>query len=177
MRADLAQCLERLGQVDRARDHLNDAVEHTLAAGAPASIAEAFADLGDLELRNGELAAAGAAYEAALTWARRGAPGSPTEARMLTRVAIVRLDRGGDAGVRELLEAALSIHEVDGESIIDLAETEFALARATWSDRSDPARAIALAEQARDRLRSNGVVEIGHRDEIEAWLGEHLGEP
>lgn len=175
VRADLARCLERLGQIDPARDHLNDAVEHTLAAGAPASIAEAYADLGDLELRNGELAAAGDAYEAALTWARRGAPGSPTEARMLTRVAIVRLDRGADAGVRELLEAALSIHEVDGESIIDLVETEFALARATWSDRSDPARAIALAEQARDRLRSNGVVEIGHRDEIEAWLGEHLG--
>ena len=85
VRADLARCLELLGREDEARAHLSDVVSRTLKSGSPASVAEAYADLGDLELRVGALAAATSAYETALSWAQRGAAATSTEARMLTR--------------------------------------------------------------------------------------------
>ncbi|MBK8240403.1 MAG: hypothetical protein IPK74_33180 [Deltaproteobacteria bacterium] len=176
-RADLARCLDRLGELDAAREHLRAVVDLTLETGAPAEIAEAFADLGDLEFRNARLAPAAAAYDAALTWARRGTPATPTEARMLSRVAVARFELGDDDGVREFLEAALTIYELDGEAIIDVVETEFTLAQVLWADGSDPQRALDLAEQAHARISSDGVVEADHRDEIETWLRERLGEP
>jgi tetratricopeptide (TPR) repeat protein len=177
VRADLARCLEMLGREDEARAHLSDVVSRTLKSGSPAIVAEAYADLGDLELRVGALAAATSAYETALSWAQRGAADTSTEARMLTRVAVARLEAGDDHGVRALLEDALAIHEMAGDGAIDLAEAEFALARASWSEGSDLERALVLAERARDRLGSNGLIETQHREEIERWLGERLGPP
>jgi tetratricopeptide (TPR) repeat protein/tRNA A-37 threonylcarbamoyl transferase component Bud32 len=173
-RGDLALCLERIGRGDEAHAHHRKAVELALPSGSAVTIAEAYARLGDHEYRSSRLADAGAAYDEALTWARRGAAGTAVEACMLTRVAMVMIERE-EEGARELLEDALAIHELDGESPIDLAETEFALARAVES--SDPMRAAELAERARDRVQGNGATETEHREEIEAWLRERFEAP
>jgi tetratricopeptide (TPR) repeat protein len=174
VRADLAWCLGRVGRGEEARAHLRESVEATLQSGHATAIADTYARLGDHEVRSGAWSAAGDAYAEALVWARRGAPGTATEARMLTRVAWVQLERQEETA-RDLLEEAMAIHELDDETTIDRAETEFALARAV--EPSDPVRAIALAEQARDRLLSDGAAETDHRLEIEAWLRKRLGTP
>ncbi len=176
VRGDIAICLGELGRHDEARAELRDVLARTLVAGAPGVIAEAYAELGDEELRAGAPDAARPAYDEALAWARRGASGTATEARMLTRVGIARVEGGDFVAAREPLEAALALHELEGGANLDIAETELALAQVLTAESIDRARAIALAESARERVGGRAAVEVAHRVEIDAWLREQLGD-
>jgi tetratricopeptide (TPR) repeat protein len=61
----------------------------------------------------------------------------------------------------------------NGRFPTELAETRFGLAKALWSSRRDPARALELAREAAQALRDPILGDEDMRAEIEAWLEAH----
>jgi tetratricopeptide (TPR) repeat protein len=76
--------------------------------------------------------------------------------------------RGRLAEARPLLEKAVAMREQDASDATDLAESRFALAQLLAA--SDPARATALASQARDAYRTAGPGYAKRSTAIEGWL-------
>ncbi|MCX4247339.1 serine/threonine-protein kinase [Paraliomyxa miuraensis] len=89
----------------------------------------------------------------------------------LTRVALLREDFDT---ARLHAERILAFRQIDEIAAEAFAEARFALARALWSDRTQRARAHALAEQARDDYAELGDTAGEALAEVEAWLARHL---
>ena len=102
-------------------------------------------------------------------------PEHPEVAYVLVGRAMAELATGAPQEARLHAERALAIYGTDPMAPEQLAEARFTLARALWSDRTQHARARALAEQAREGL--NAASGPGQVDldigEVETWLAEH----
>ena len=84
-------------------------------------------------------------------------------------IGVARLETGDAAGAVPSLERALKMRERPGTRPRELAETRFALARASWDAGGDRARAIELARAAAEADRGN----VGRAEALaaeEAWL-------
>ncbi len=132
--------------------------------------------LGVVAHSQGELAQARQRSEQALELMERVlGRNHPDVAKVLTLLGSVRLELGERAEARSALERAL-ILGVAGEGDPDsLALTRFTLAQALWAGSTDRVRALVLAEQARDALRTADMGSDRARvglAEVEAWLRE-----
>ncbi|MEM9453271.1 MAG: serine/threonine-protein kinase [Myxococcota bacterium] len=110
-------------------------------------------------------------FERALEiWEEALGPDHPNLPDALLGLARVDEAQGDDEAARVRAERAVSILEVAGVAPEQVAEARFVLARASWSDRSQRARARGLAEQARDGYTK---VSAGGLAKVEAWLAKH----
>jgi hypothetical protein len=82
-------------------------------------------------------------------------------------IALVSLGRWDEA--IETLEQALRDRVAGGIAPKQVAETQFALARALWSRPAARARARSLAREARDAVVGNAKQTAA----IDAWLAAH----
>lgn len=128
-------------------------------------------NLGDIALRLGEHADAAARYtRSRLNLARGFGDAAAPLAYPLTGLGESLLAQGRAREALTMLERALSLR--DPGDAVDLARTRFALARALASAAAEPARAAALATQARDAYRDAGAAYARELAEVEAWLRE-----
>jgi tetratricopeptide (TPR) repeat protein len=79
----------------------------------------------------------------------------PDLAEGLTGLGLARLELGAGKDAVVLIERALKIRQAAGGDPLDLARTQFALARALRASGGDPERARTLAESARDAYAKN----------------------
>jgi hypothetical protein len=92
----------------------------------------------------------------------------PDLAYPLTALGISLLEQGLAVRAVETLQRALSIRERGTPEAGELAETEFALARALERDRRST-EAMVFAERARETYRRGGT-EAQRIQEIDAWI-------
>jgi len=101
-------------------------------------------------------------------------PEHPHVAHPLASLAKIALDQHRPADALALAQRAVSIQEQSEAAARELAPTRFVLAQALWATPKDgggdPARAVTLAEQARDALRAAGDAEV--LPELEQWLAD-----
>jgi len=98
-------------------------------------------------------------------------PDSQDVAIGLTHVgrSLVELGRAEEA--LPLLERAVTIDLPDHMPVFDAVGPSFTLARALWDTGRDRERAVALAQNARDRLAAAGDSQV--LPEVERWLSQH----
>ena len=101
-------------------------------------------------------------------------PEHPDVVYSLLDIGKVELRRGDFGGARAHAERALAILD-SIEAPAELAELRFLLARASWPERGERARARALAEQALATLAEIGPGHEEERAEIERWLAKEHG--
>ncbi len=171
---NLAEAL-RLGErFDEAEPHYHQAMalwrrgfgdEHP-------NVAEALDGLGALENDRGRPEAALAQHRRAhAIRERKHGPMHPRLAYSLTGEGKALVALGRPAEALPLLERALRLREKDADPA-ELAETQFALARALVDSRDDVARARRLAEAAGATYADTGQRFPRPRAEIVAWLQE-----
>ena len=97
----------------------------------------------------------------------------PDLAYSLLGLAEIALAQEDFDSARAHAERAVSIRQASEVAPLLLAEARFVLARASWPDRSQRARARILAEQARDALVELGDAQRELLVEAEQWLAEH----
>jgi eukaryotic-like serine/threonine-protein kinase len=106
-------------------------------------------------------------------------PEHPLVSSPLVALAQLALAQGRASAAVPLAERAVSLAE-KGRAADQLAEARFVLARALWGAPADggrdPARAVSLAQRARDTYREGGAALAKPLAEVEAWLRE-VGEP
>jgi serine/threonine-protein kinase len=92
----------------------------------------------------------------------------------LSILKLARCDLGLGQAVRAVDEAekALAMLEDMHRNPFDLAEAQSVLGQALWSSNKDRVRALALATQARDKLRTSEYTFEALR-EVESWLAQH----
>ena len=79
--------------------------------------------------------------------------------------------RGGDTVIADT-NAALTLREAHAEDVLDLAETQFAMARVLGELHHDPVRARDLAHKAREKYvaRRDTQANFATLADIDAWL-------
>jgi tetratricopeptide (TPR) repeat protein len=98
----------------------------------------------------------------------------PSAAHALIGLALVHLRDGRSAEALPLAERAVAVLQQNGASADNLAEASFVLARALLATGQDPARARALARQARDALQTaSAPLSLIELAEVETWLQSH----
>jgi tetratricopeptide (TPR) repeat protein/tRNA A-37 threonylcarbamoyl transferase component Bud32 len=131
-----------------------------------------------IELSNrGEiLNALGKAQEALLTyddadeiWLREFGPESAQRAYSLTGAGIALTTLGRSREAEPLLEHALSIRKRADPDAAGLAETEFALASATWTNRPGSVNAVELAQKALEDYRRVPAT-ADKQSAVQTWL-------
>ena len=131
---------------------------------------QALAHLGAAQLRGGRAAAAARSFARALT-EFRGDTKDPALGRPRAGVGALRLAEGAYAEAVTELEAALGLLTEGKAPPQELAEVQFALARALWSaDRGNVERARTLAVGARTGFLGFGAAYRAAAAEVEAWL-------
>ena len=155
-----------LRDLQGARRHFEAAGEQYARAHYPSGISAAMHNRAEVTLRLGDPAGA-------LLLFRRALEMTPDD---LTRrehslwgMASAQLALGQRADARAALEEALSLQESEGDEALQVAATRFTLARALDGD---PARARALALQARDAYRAEPHWAAASLREVEAWLAQ-----
>jgi serine/threonine-protein kinase len=118
-------------------------------------------------------------YAEARVWAERARPTYEQVANTkygaaLSLLNLARCDLGlGQAGrAGDEAEKALAMLEGMQRNPFDLAEAQSVLGQALWSSNKDRGRALALATQARDKLRTSEYTFEALRD-VESWLTQH----
>ena len=141
--------------------------DHPLSASAAFTHGQALAGLG----RTDE---ALPKYRAALaSWEKSLGDQHPQLGHALTAIALIQLGRGATDDARAALERAHEIRAKGGEQDPSLlAETDFALARALWSDRTERKRAIELARSAAAGFRAKGEASAKELAAVETWLAD-----
>ena len=176
---DVAMAEENLGvlyarRADRAhaRPHFVRAAElHEKLLGDHPSTVLGIYNVGDLELEDGNAAAALARYEAALAMLERlHSPNEQLRAACLTGVGRAALLARDLPRAEKVLEAAVEIYAAGAFASEERAEGEFALAQALLARGKDLARARRMAEQAREHLA--GDANRARRSDVEAWLAK-----
>ncbi|HTJ44089.1 MAG TPA: tetratricopeptide repeat protein, partial [Kofleriaceae bacterium] len=158
-RIDLA-----IGEFERARDIW----QRALGPDNP-SLSAAYAGLGDARLAKGDARGALAAYERGIALIEKAlGPTHPDLANGLTGAGLARLALGDPRRAVASLERALAIRVADPGDPVDLARTQFGLARALVAAGGDRGRARDLAEHARAAFAASPT---GQREAaaVEAW--------
>jgi eukaryotic-like serine/threonine-protein kinase len=171
--SNLATTCRKLGRYEEAAAHTEAAlvIERKLFGAESPRIASTIHGRGQLALARGDARAALDDYREALRiWEITLGPQHARTAYALTGVgkAELVLDRP-DAAI-EALERALAVREAAKDvSADDLAETRFVLAKALRAAGRDPARSLALADQARSTFAQLEADEDVR--EIDEWRG------
>jgi tetratricopeptide (TPR) repeat protein len=135
------------------------------------NIANTLLSIGNLLLRRQQFAKARAVAERAqsLIEKSRGLR-HPSLGEALTVIGRAYVGLGAPAAAIHPLERALSLRDTTQSFSLDLAETKFALARALWDSRRDPARSLHLAREAAKELAKSLDANARDRAEVNAWL-------
>ncbi|MEM9454536.1 MAG: tetratricopeptide repeat protein [Myxococcota bacterium] len=176
----VATTLASIGAVQADRDEPAEALtymrravairERALGPEHPAVI-ESLSQIGRVLPRQGKRDEAEAFLRRALELGERVlGPEDPQLAIALIGLAELALDRRDFKFARVHAERALSICESSTTAPDRLAEARFMLARALWNDRTERARAQALAQKARDAFAERGPGREDERATVEAWL-------
>ncbi|MEM9453272.1 MAG: tetratricopeptide repeat protein [Myxococcota bacterium] len=177
---NLASILNNMGVVSREQGEYEEAredferaleiLERKLGPDHP-YVAMTSHNLGRVFEAQGALEQAGALFERALgIWEKAVGPDHPDVADTLLSLARVAAAREDGVVARARAERAVSIFEVAEVEPGRVANARFVLARVSWSDRSQRARARGLAEQARDAYARADAKNLA---EVDAWLAEH----
>jgi len=155
--------------------------EQTLGPEHP-GVADSLNNLANIHEISGEYEEARVLHERALVIREKVfGPEHPLVASSLVGVAWVALEQHRASEAIPLAERALALRERAGVQPELSAEARFALARALEGAPEgggrDRARALELAEQARDTYRAMGPSGARHLPEVEAWIAEHHGGP
>ncbi len=172
---DRARLLAELGRFDEARADSDAAIEAHRRNRYPAYVAVAHADRGLIELLAGDLAAADAHLEKAMSAVATGPVEKELIARMTARMAVVRTEQGhGEAARRLMVEArrVLEDRALDGrlptigweraltgdvmplyEALVDPTRAAEALARATAAGDGDRLPLTRRLDEARILVR------------------------
>jgi len=177
-RMSLGNVLEARGryeQAQRQHERALDTLEATLGADHPA-VATCLNNLGNaLRPQGKDESARGHLERAVRIFEARLGKDHPNTAHPHVGLARVALAMDEPATARTHAERAVVIREGAQVAPELLAEAQFVLARALWSDTPSQGRAVQLAEQARDALASGEV--SGNADvdqaEVERWLASH----
>jgi Tfp pilus assembly protein PilF/predicted Ser/Thr protein kinase len=175
----IGDCLQDLGngqlvagQYAEAEATFERALAVYLAAYGPGheQTTQALAHLGTAQLRGGRRAAAARSFARALA-EFRGDPKDPALGRPRAGVGALRLAEGDFVGAVKELDEALALLREGKAPPQELAEVQFALARALWSaDRANAERARTLAAGARTGFLGFGAAYRDAAAEVEAWL-------
>lgn len=167
----LADVLHRRGELVEARALATRAVDlETRAFGADhPALGRALTVLARILASSGELATAEAHLERARALLERGGPRVGLE-QALAALGTLHLGRGEAAAAVASLTRAVTLCEAQPRRVDALASARFALARALDAAAGDPARALALAEQARDGFLAAGAPWDRERAEVVQWL-------
>lgn len=136
-----------------------------------ASVAITLANIGELHLKAGSWAQAAQAFERALAIDEIAlGPDHIALAYDLSGLGHALTRLGKPARAVPLLERAVKLRDVEGYDPFQLADARFRLAEALWATPAgDRARAIRLAEQAREGFASDPAAgdEVA---KVDAWL-------
>ncbi|HEY3448990.1 MAG TPA: tetratricopeptide repeat protein [Myxococcales bacterium] len=134
-------------------------------------VALSLAQTSEIALARGDLQTAGDTAMRSYRILERAFPADhPGLALPLTAAGLVALETGDLTYARTVLERSLELRREHPGDPARLAQMRFGLARALGKD--DPARAEALATEARDGLAKLGTGFEGRRQRIERWLAE-----
>jgi len=171
---NLANALQSKGEPDAARVMAERALAIRLETLGPDDPAVGFSltNLGNAHRRAGESKQAKALYEEALT-IFEGSLGKDhlKLVHPLSGLAEVALEAGQTEQAVAFAERVYKLRQTNKVAGEPLASSRFFLGKALSAGGTAPARAVALAEQARDTYR-----ELGKTDalaEVEAWLAAH----
>ncbi len=169
---NLANSLARQGKYPQALEHCQRAVAIVEKAGlALPAAGEALTTAGDVAEKLGRHAEAAAYQERSLAALARALGSThPDLAFPLTGLGSAYLGWGKPFRALAPLERALALREGPDGDASDLAGTRFHLARALWGTRGGRARALRLAEQARDTFVGAGSSRQEEAREVAAWL-------
>jgi tetratricopeptide (TPR) repeat protein/predicted Ser/Thr protein kinase len=180
---DLAIVLDGIGSVLHQQKRSEEALTYHRRALAiqeatrdpeHPSVAIALNGIGNVLLEQGKLAEAAEHQRRALgIFERALGPEHPYVAYACAGLAEGALAQGELPAAREHAERAIGIFESTQLPPAHLAKLRFVLARALWADRSQHARARALAQQARDAYAEAGAAKAESMAELDTWLAEH----
>ena len=159
-RGNIAVLLHRMGRDTEALAENQNAIDSLQRAfgSAHLDLALHLSSRGEIHLSLGQPAAAAADFTRALEiWQDELPPGHMYLSYALTGLGRARLATGAAAGAIAPLEQALLIRDATGAEADMRAETSFALAQALWRTNRDRARAVRLAEKARDLLPADAA--------------------
>jgi eukaryotic-like serine/threonine-protein kinase len=173
---NLANLHETMGDLARAKRLHERALairENALGRDHP-DVAESLHNLGNLQLASGDTAEAQASFERAVVIFEKAlGPDHPTVAYPVFGLATIALSRGSASTAVELAERALALRVAAAVPAAERAESQFLLAQALWAAGDDRARAIALAEAARDTAGGGGEATAAKLATIAQWLASH----
>jgi serine/threonine protein kinase len=171
---NLAVLLEGLGRNQEALEHVNRSIEileNGLGAGHP-DLATQLSNRGEILNALGRPRDARASFEKArIVWERELGLENRDLAYALTGIGLSYLAEADPLNAVSPLERAFKIREAKETDPSRRAETRFALARALWESGRDRARALALAQEAREGYAKAEVK--ARLAEVEAWLHVH----
>lgn len=169
-----------LGLLDAAHANVSRALELEYRRGQVGRTDEALAlhNLATVESVMGRTDDARARFTKAIElWEATLGPEARTLSLALGGLGQLELAAGNPVVARALLERALPLFGTLHTERDDLADTEFAYARALWADPSAGAterrRAIELAGEAAARYADVGPLRFRRRDEAARWAAEH----
>jgi serine/threonine-protein kinase len=178
----VATCLNNLGSVesdlgnlDAAQTHYQRALDMLIATFGDdhPAVAAITGNLGELAIEQADYARALelcpralAIYEATL------GKQHPDTAYALACIGRARLGTGAARSALAPLRRALELREANPGDPADLAESQFALARALWDTGGDRQRAIELAKNSRDGYAAAGPHKQREHDEVAAALAK-----
>ena len=171
---------QTLGGCYQLQNKLDDALlvytrrQHALLAAGRAKTAEmaaSWVDLGDVQLRRKDFAAAVASYRRSVAeWENLVGTNDGRLATPLTRVGEAELAAGHPERALEPLERALGILTAMKVEGYLLAATQFPLARALWSQPAARRRARELATSARAAFAASGNMGERKLPDLDRWL-------
>jgi tetratricopeptide (TPR) repeat protein len=155
--------------------------EGTLGPDHP-DVAASLTNLALLQETTGDDEGARTLYERALAINEKAlGPDHPDVAYALMGLADVALAQRRPTDAVPLAQRAVAVLETNGVAAEDLADARFRLAQALWDAPEgkgrDRARAVTLAEQARDVFREAGTGRAEYLADVEKWLADHEGAP
>ncbi|HET6610835.1 MAG TPA: serine/threonine-protein kinase [Kofleriaceae bacterium] len=173
---NIAIAEKNLGRFDEARVAYGEAI-HIYEAGGDDTrfpLGVALNNLGEAARAEGHVSEAIAAYQRSLAiLSGMLEDDNPILAHPLTGLGIAYVDAGRASRGKPLLERALKLRQAQKINPVDLAETEFGLARALWGSSKDRKRARDLAGAARDAFAAAGTGRAKDRDAVVRWLAGH----
>jgi len=170
--AEALRALRRSDEARRACERARGILEAGEASGRanPINIPTALDCLAQLRSDERDYAGAVALFQRALSHYEGSSLDTPSHAATLLHLGQTYLAMERAREALPLLERAVAVydtHECDGS---DTGDAHFALARALSTTAADRARAITLAERARDDYSAAGAWRDGEREKVSSWL-------
>lgn len=169
---NLGNVFFREGKLDRAAAHLRRALALKETQGRDHQrLTSTLDNLAQVQMKRGEHTAALALLERSLAIATARLPADhPDIAYTLTALGECQRVLGRHAAAVAALERALRLRQATTVPEVDLATTQFELARALWAKRAGRARALELAKAARQQFARAGARGREQLAQVQRWL-------